>query len=501
MEYRTQKILITGNVSDEVHNYLSWLCYEANNLYNCTLFQIRQSHFEQWEKITYFDRNDLYCQKFKLSKIQASYSQLCKDLKTNNHYQNLGGTPGQQTIKSVVEAIKAYNQFLPLWFKKELRHLPKIPNYRRKNGLYQVTYTGQSITEYNEFEGWCKLQVALENKPELVEGDVIIPGGVGIKKEDIAEVRLVPANGKLWAEYVIKCEETRATNLDYNQALGLDLGLNNLIAAVSTTGRSFIIDGKRLKFINQKFNKFVAKYKQGKSDFYWDETSSEITHRRNCRRTLQGKMKMGAVLSSSCLILPFKKLPPPFSFFLVFFVVRDFVNKAARLVVNYCLDKQIGNIVIGWNEGNKQEINLGKRNNQNFVQIPLFRLKNRIKEIAESLGIKIIETEESYTSQSSFLDSDELPIYDEKLKRKYKFSGKRVKRGLYKTAKEFLINADANGAANILRKVTAQLDINLVKVGREVLTLPKRYFVTDLSKKYRKRVERATTFSLASDIL
>ncbi|MBR8828139.1 MAG: IS200/IS605 family accessory protein TnpB-related protein [Gomphosphaeria aponina SAG 52.96 = DSM 107014] len=459
MGYRKQKILITGNVSDEAHNYLLWLCQEANNLYNSTLFYIRQAHFEQCARMTYFDKNDFYCQRFKLSKIQVCYSQLCKTLKVNNHYQNLGGTPGQQTIKSVVEAIKAYNQLLPMWFKKELQHQAKIPNYRRKNGLYQVTYTGQSIPEYKEFEGWCKLQVAKENQPELVEGDIIIPGGVDLKKEDIAELRIVPANGKLWVEYVIKSEEIKAKNLDYNQALGLDLGINNLI----TAGKSFIVDGKRLKFINQKFNKFVAKYKQGKSErelwlptsFYWDETLADVTHKRNCQ-------------------------------------VRDYINKAARFIVNYCLNKNIGNIVIGWNKGNKPEINLGKRNNQNLVQIPLFRLKNRIKEIAESLGIKVTETEESYTSQSSFLDNDELPVYDEKLKGKHKFSGKRIKRGLYKTVNNFLINADANGAANILKKVATQLGISLVKVGREVLTLPKRYFVYEnLYRKYRNRAERS----------
>ena len=257
---------------------------------------------------------------------------------------------------------------------------------------------------------------------------------MALKKEDIAEIRIVPGLGKLWAEYVIKHRETKGINLDYNKALGLDLGINNLITAVSTTGNKGLkplvhnCDGRKLKFINQKFNKFVAKYKQGNKGLkplvqLWDETLAEVTHKRNCQ-------------------------------------VRDFINKAARFVVNYCLNQSIGNIVIGWNEGNKQEINLGKRNNQNFVQIPLYRLKNKIKEIAKSLGIKVIETEESYTSQSSFLDNDELPRYDEKLKRKYKFSGKRVKRGLYKTANKFLINADANGAANILRKVTAQLGIN-----------------------------------------
>jgi len=159
-----------------------WLYSEANNLYNCTLFNIIQQHFEQWERITYFDQHDLYCQRFKLSKVHVLYSQGAEDLKVNSHYQNLGGTPSQQTLKSVVEAVKAYNQLLPLWFKKELQHKPKIPNYRRKNGLYQVTYTGQSIPEYNDMTGWCRLQVGKENKPELIEGDVIIPGGVGIKK-------------------------------------------------------------------------------------------------------------------------------------------------------------------------------------------------------------------------------------------------------------------------------------------------------------------------------
>jgi IS605 OrfB family transposase len=347
-----------------------------------------------------------------------------------------------------------------MWFKGELNAPPKIPNYRKSRGLYQVAFTNQTI-KYNHFEGYCRLPLANGNKEELVNPEIIIPGGNGFNPEQIAEVRIIPSNGKLWAEYVYKTEETKATGLDYTQAVGIDLGVNNLATAVSTLGKSFIIDGKKLKFINQKFNKLIAKYKQGKADFYWDEKLDEITHKRNCQ-------------------------------------VRDYINKTARFLINHCLANGIGNMVVGWNEGNKQEINIGKRNNQNFVQIPLARLKNRIKEIAESVGIVFTETEESYTSKSSFLDNVLLPKFGEKpigdslaVRLRYEFAGKRIKRGLYQTLKKCLINADCNGAANILRKVTTQLKLSLVKVDVGVLTLPKRYFLTDLCKEYRKKAERA----------
>jgi len=456
MRYRTQKILLTENVDDEAYAYLLWCCAESNSLYNSVLFHVRQAHFEQCPRTQFFDKFDFFRSSFKRTKVQVSYAQLCKEFKENNHYQNIGGQQGQQTIKSVVEAITAYNKLLPMWFKSELKAPPKIPNYRKSGGLYQVAFTNQTI-KYNHFEGFCQLPIARGNKEELLNPEIIIPGGNGFTSEQIAEVRIIPSNGKLWAEYVYKTEKTLATNLDYSQALGIDLGVNNIATAVSTLGKSFIIDGKKLKFINQKFNKFVANYKQGKNEFFWDEKLDEVTHKRNCQ-------------------------------------VRDYINKTARFLINHCLTNSIGNLVVGWNEGNKQEINIGKRNNQNFVQIPLARLKNRIKEIAESVGIVFTETEESYTSKSSFLDNDLLPKFGEKPKR-YEFKGKRIKRGLYQTIKKCLINADCNGAANILKKVTTQLKINLTKVDKGVLTLPKRYFLTDLCREYRKKAYRATALA------
>ncbi|PHV61506.1 IS200/IS605 family accessory protein TnpB-related protein, partial [Cyanobacterium aponinum] len=192
-----------------------------------------------------------------------------------------------------------------------------------------------------------------------------------------------------------------------------------------------------------------------KSEFYWDEFLDEITHKRNCQ-------------------------------------VKDSINKYARFIINYCLNNRIGDIVFGWGQGVKSNANLGKRNNQNFVQLPTVRLKNRIKELADEVGIRFTETEESYTSKSSFLDNDLLPKYGEK-PREYKFSGKRINRGLYKTAKSYLINADCNGAINILKKVSTQLGITLAEVSKEALTLPKRYNVNSLTKVYRKRSEQVLT--------
>ena len=154
--------------------------------------------------------------------------------------------------------------------------------------------------------------------------------------------------------------------------------------------------------------------------------------------------------------------------------MRDAVNKAAKTVVNHCLSNCLGTIVFGWNKGQKDSANMGAKTNQKFVQIPTARLKERIKQLCEIYGIQFIETEESYTSKASFLDSDTIPIYGEKPEL-WKESGKRVKRGLYRTAKNILINADCNGAANIARKVAATLGLDLDGVSRGALTTPLKF--------------------------
>ena len=214
------------------------------------------------------------------------------------------------------------------------------------------------------------------------------------------------------------------------------VSITGLLASV-TSGTSFIIDGKHLKSVNQWYNKRVATLMEGKHNGFWSHQLARLTEKRNRQ-------------------------------------MREAVNKAARLVVNHCIKNQIGVIVFGWNKGQKGSANMGKKTNQNFVQIPTARLKNRIAKLCEQHRIKFVETEESYTSKASFVDCDFLPIIGEKPDG-WKETGRRVKRGLYRTgAKNWYINADCNAAANILRKVATMLGLDLDGVGRGVLTAPSR---------------------------
>ena len=448
-EYRTQKVLISGKIDDEAEAYLVWLNHQSNSLYNSALFAIRQAHFEICGSRTFFDKDDMYRIVYKDWYVKANYAQLCKDFKTNKHYIALGGQQGQQCLKSVIEAINSYNKLLKKYWERKVKIRPRIPYYRTSGGLYQVAFPAQAVT-YDEYTATCKLAISKEGKPELINKQIIIPGGYGFTSEQLAEVRIVPAVGQLWAEYVYKVEAKKAQNLDYSQAIGIDPGVTNLLSVVSNQGKSFIVCGRKIKSINQRYNKAVALYKKGKPQKYWDEHLDKLTHERNCQ-------------------------------------VRDVVNKSSRFVINYCLNHRIGNIVFGWNQGVKTESNLGKQNNQNYVQIPIARLKNRIKELAESVGIVFTETEEAYTSKSDFLAGDLLFKFGEKPE-EYKFSGRRINRGTY-SSKLGLVNCDAASAANILKKVAIQLGISLAEVGRDALIRPKRYSLTCMSKLYRKRGE------------
>ena len=187
-----------------------------------------------------------------------------------------------------------------------------------------------------------------------------------------------------------------------------------------------------MKAMNQLWNKKVATRKEGKPEAYWDNWLDRVTRKRNHQ-------------------------------------MRDGINKAAKLVIDYCLKHGIGNLVIGWNQGFKSNVNMGKLNNQKFVQMPLGKLKYRLKQLCELHGIRFIETEEAYTSKASFLDGDSLPRYGEKPP-EWKASGKRIKRGLYRSADGVVVNADLNGAANILRKVVSKLGVNLNQLNRRCLT-------------------------------
>ena len=179
--------------------------------------------------------------------------------------------------------------------------------------MYQVAFTAQNTT-YNDVSSSCRLSISRENKSELITLELVVPGGAILKSEQLSEVRIVPANGQLWAEYVYKTETKKATGLDYSQGIGIDPGLVNWLSVLSSKGKSFIVCGRKIKSINQRYNKAVAQYKKGKSEKYWDDYLAQVTHKRNCQ-------------------------------------IRDLTNKAARFIISYCLNHSIGNIVFGWGQG------------------------------------------------------------------------------------------------------------------------------------------------------
>ncbi|WP_287519954.1 transposase [Okeania sp. SIO2C2] len=406
---------------------LEYICSEANKLTNCGIYYCRQMLFKAGKFLT--------------------RGALDKELKSNIHFQAMRSACAQQTLHSVIESFYSYGKLLKLYREEKLHFRPKPPSYRKKGGMEIVTYPAQWV---KLIDGQLKFTLGNQVKAWFGIDHFFLPMPSNLEFNSIKEYRILPRNRCFYIEFVYNQQEIKPVE-DNGNVLGIDPGLNNWITGVSNTGKSFIIDGKKVKSQNQWYNKQVAKLKMGKSQGYWDDALAEITEKRNRQ-------------------------------------MRDNINKAARFIVNWCLANNIANIVFGWNPFNKDGINIGKKNNQEFVQIPTAKLKDRIFQLSQQYGINLIETEESYTSQASFLDNDFLPKYGEKPKR-WKASGKRVKRGLYQSSDGSLINADCNGASNIMRKVRTQLNLDLTKVCKVVLTLPKRYFLDSLSKKYRKRCE------------
>jgi putative transposase len=458
--YGTIQILL--NASDLLMAYFAYQCQQSNSLYNCAVFWVRQKHFEDCPRTEFFDSEGQYRSVFKTKTCYASYAELCSVFKDNPHYKALGGQCAQQTLKSVSEAFSSYSKLLPLWFGGELKAKPKMPDYRTSGGLYVATYPGQAI-QLDLESGECRLPLSQELNTEFKaladNPDILINGCVGIHPDQLVEVRILPRNRQIYAEFVY-VKPIQETNLNPLKFLSLDPGLNNWVTGVSNACHSFIVDGKRLKSLNQWYNKQVSVLKEGKPQGFWNDRLASITEQRNRQ-------------------------------------MRDAVNKAARFIINRCLENDIKHLIFGWNIGIKDSINIGRSNNQQFVSIPTAKLRTRLSQLCEEYGLIYTETEEANTSAASFLDVDSLPKHGEKPSN-WKASGKRIKRGLYRSAQGFIVNADCNGAGNITRKVASILGINPDEISRASLTAPKRYDIFNCMKKsYRSRSEARSFQCLA----
>ena len=235
--------------------------------------------------------------------------------------------------------------------------------------------------------------------------------------------------------------------LDTNRILGIDPGVDNLAACASTTGQIFLVDGRQLKAANQWYNKERSRLQA-------------IKDKHNIKAQTR---KMAAIAINRD------------------YFILDYMRKAARFIVDFCTANSIGTIVVGVNKEQKQSVNMGHINNQNFVQIPFWKFRRILKGLCEKNGVLYCETNESYTSKASFLDKDTLPQYDPNRQEKHIFSGRRIKRGLYKTKNGSTIHADINGAANIIRKHRSDADFSTL--DKAVLLNPKRIRVLNTARK------------------
>jgi putative transposase len=344
---------------------------------------------------------------YKSSGKYLSYNELDKLLRDSKQfdYLQLKQKVAQQTLmlldknyKSYFKALKSYNTNPSKFTGK-----PQLPKYLNKlKGRFVTTFTNQTIS-----------------LKELKKGYILLSGtDIKIKSDkQPKQVRVLQLNTGSYKIEILyeKLEYPLTINDNY---CGIDLGLDNLATCVTNTKLDpFIINGKPLKSINQYYNKQLAKYKSELPKYKLNSVIkqkniskkiSKLTHKRNCK-------------------------------------IMDYLHKGSRLITNKLKQNDISKVVIGQNKDWKQNINIGNKNNQNFVSIPHSKFIELITYKCKLEGIDVIVREESYTSKCSFLDGEIVKKHD-------KYKGSRVKRGLFKTSTGFKWNADCNGACNILIK-------------------------------------------------
>ena len=409
--YLTLKQQVKHLSKNEFRN-LKYLSHIAKNLTNEAIYNIRQYYFNK--------------------KKYLSYNENYKMLKNSENYKKLNSNMAQQILKEVDGSFKSFFGLLKLAKNGQYNGKIKLPNYLDKDGFTTLVIGFVRLKD-------DMLIVPYSNSFKKTHQEVKIKLPPVLKDKKIKEIRIIPKQHSRYFEiqYTYEVKEIQR-ELNENNVLGIDLGIDNLCTCVTNTGASFIIDGRKLKSINQYYNKINAKLQSIKDKQKIERTTlrqKRITRKRNNR-------------------------------------INDYLSKAARTIVNYCLNNDIGKLVLGYNEDFQRNSNIGSINNQNFVNIPYGKLRDKLIYLCKLYGIEFKLQEESYTSKASFFDGDEIPIYDKENLQEYIFSGKRIKRGLYQTSAGKLINADCNGALNILRK-SKVVDLSVL-YNRGELNTPKR---------------------------
>jgi len=338
--------------------------------------------------------------------IYLSYEEMDKHMQRHEAYEALPAKVSQHVLGQLADAWKAFREAKAAYEEdpSTFTGRPKLPKYKHKSeGRNLLIYTIQAISRKGLKRG-------------IVQPSML-PITIKTQHKVIHQVRIVPRKGFYVVEIVYEQEPVK-TAVDPAYYAGIDIGMNNLVALASNKSgfMPVVVNGRPVKSVNQFYNKRKAELQKKLGTTGTTKRMERITTKRNRR-------------------------------------IDHYMHTASRWIIDLLVAEGIGTLVIGKNDGWKQEVNLGKRNNQQFVQIPHARFISTLTYKALLAGIRVQVTEESYTSRASFLDRDPLPVRSPGDDAKQAFSGKRVKRGLYRAADGRLINADLNGAGNIIRKV------------------------------------------------
>ena len=360
------------------YNELDNLCWLSKNLYNSTLYNVRQYYFENKKLLKYQVINKMYVDT------------------DNQDYRALPAKVSQHTQMLVEHNFKSFFGLLKLKGKGEYSKPVKIPKYLNKKTGRQVVHYDKGAISFKE-QGYIKLsKTNIKVKTKLT-------------KDKVQFVRIAPKNNYIVIEigYNIKEQEQKLND----NVLAIDIGVNNIASCVTTNGEKFLINGKPLKYINHNYNKRIADiqsklkvtHNKNKSRY-----KSNITNKRNNR-------------------------------------INDYLHKITTYIVNQAVSNDITTIVVGYNKEWKQDTNMSKSNNQNFVNIPFYTFVGMLEYKSKLKGIAFKTITEEYTSKCSFIDEEEIGKHTE-------YSGKRINRNFFRSKEGILINADINGAYNILKK-------------------------------------------------
>lgn len=406
--------------------YFDTLAHKAKNLYNASLFRIRNA-FTAHGKTNVTSNEKEVLDELALLKGQKTYhvleyivlERLMRVTQNPDFFSELPMQSAQATVRhacstfqSWLAALRKYKQNPTLFTGK-----PRMPKYC-KGDITTFTLTNQNAVIYGDELKLPKTKQRLKIRKRC--------------NARLQEVKVCPVSGGYDVLLVYQVKEPSVKAGSHSAAV--DFGVDNTMAVVTDTGDSIIFKGECIKSINQYFNKQKA----------WRVS---VMSKGNVTTTRVWSKKLDQLSAYRTNY------------------IRDCFHKMSRQLMEWCKSHKVGYLVLGSNKFWKQETSMGKRSNQNFVSVPFEMLKAMIELKSNEYGITVIRQEESYTSKASFLDLDFIPTYSkEDPDTKYHFSGRRIHRGLYKSKDGTLMNADINGAANILRK--AGYDVSNIKIAR-----------------------------------